>query len=125
MVTPFLKQTTKNKVKMTTSANLERDAGELLGSEVSAWVLAEIADNKGNADKEWWEHRIMPGGALKAHDARGTASFLASKAWRYNMMPHQIKSTSFDAAAGDPPRRATASAGSTAASGRITKIVEL
>lgn len=61
MVTPFLKESTKSKVKMVKSTSLERDAGQLLGTEMTAWLLAEINDNKGNTSKEWWEHRATDG----------------------------------------------------------------
>lgn len=37
-------------------------------------------------------------GTLKAHDARGTASFVQSASWRYNLSPTQIKSSAFDRA---------------------------
>ena len=96
MVTPFLKETTKNKVKMISLANLEREAGELLGGVMTAWVLAEIADNTGNTTKEWWEHRTA-GGTLKEHDARGIASYVQSPSWSYiYLSPEQIKSSAFD-----------------------------
>ena len=81
---------------MISLANLEREAGALLGGVMTAWVLAEIADNKDNTTKAWWEHRTAAG-ALKEHDPRGIASYVQSPSWSYiYLSPSQIKSTAFD-----------------------------
>ena len=42
-VTPFLKESTKNKVKMISLANLESEAGELLGDVMAGWVVVSAA----------------------------------------------------------------------------------
>jgi hypothetical protein len=47
VVTPFLKEKTKKKVKMLAASKIEAEAGALLGREMTSWLMAEMAENKG------------------------------------------------------------------------------
>jgi len=120
MVTPFLKEKTKKKLKMISSSKLEKDAGELLGSEMTEWFSREIQENKKNPTKEWWEHRA-PSGELKPHDPRGGASFVTSSAFRYNhIKPEQIKSLAFEVGSKQPQGKFGAATRTT-----FSKVVDL
>ena len=55
------------------------------GAELLEWMTREFEENRQSSDKQYWETHT-PDGSLKAHDPRGTASFVNSEL--YNWVHH-------------------------------------
>jgi len=78
MVTPLLKQTTRDKVEFASLSDLRTaKLSDAFGAELAHWLATEMEENRVDDKKQYWEWYSKEG-HRKAHDPRGAPSLLAA-----------------------------------------------